>query len=320
MIKHFSIIASVLLCGSSAAASETAYPERPVKLIISNAPGGPVDLMTRLLADKLGDKWKQPVVVENRPGASGIIATNALARAKPDGYTLGMVVASTVTIIPFAIDSLPFDPQKDLQPISIVARTPFVFVVPSTSPIKTWQNFVDVAKNKDISIGSFSIGTAFHLVWEQISQQAGIDGLYVPSSNSGKTQGDLIGGMLDIALDAPSSAKGMIDSGRLRALAVTGAKRFSGLPDTPTLQEAGLKDYAAEPWIGLMSPAGVPPRIVNAVQQDIAEVLRSADVARQMQVLGMVPQASTPEVLHTTIESDRKQMETLVKELGIKLN
>ncbi|HEY9278895.1 MAG TPA: tripartite tricarboxylate transporter substrate binding protein [Eoetvoesiella sp.] len=296
-----------------------AYPERPVKIVVSNGPGGPVDIMSRLLAEKLSEKWKQAVVVENRPGASGIISTNALAKASPDGYTLGMVVASTVTIIPFATTSLPFDPQKDLQPISLVARTPFVFVVPQDSPIKTWQDFVASSKKQDMTLGSFSIGTAFHLVWEQIAQHAGTKALYVPSSSSGKTQNDLIGGQLDIALDAPSSAKGLIDGGRLRALAVTSAHRFPGLPETPTLMEAGLKDYSAQPWIGLMAPAGVPAAIVEQVQQTVAGILKDPAMITQMTAVGMVPEGSSTAELASAIQSDRKEMEPLIKELGIKL-
>ena len=123
-------------------AAMAAYPDKPVKIIVSNPPGGPVDVMLRVLASKLGAAWGQPVVVENRPGASGIISTSALVKSAPDGYTLGMVVASTVTIVPFAVDALPFDTQKDLQPISLVARTPFIFIVAKDSPIKTWEDFV----------------------------------------------------------------------------------------------------------------------------------------------------------------------------------
>ncbi|MGE8672747.1 MAG: Bug family tripartite tricarboxylate transporter substrate binding protein, partial [Achromobacter kerstersii] len=196
-------------------AAHAVYPDKPVKIIVSNPPGGPVDVMLRVLASKLGAAWGQPVVVENRPGASGIISTSALVKSAPDGYTLGMVVASTVTIVPFAVDSLPFDTQKDLQPVSLVARTPFIFIVPKDSPIKSWDDFVRESKTRSLSVGSFSIGTAFHLVWEQTARRAGIKALYVPSSSSGKTQNDLIGGQLDVGLDAPSSSKGLIDSGRL---------------------------------------------------------------------------------------------------------
>jgi tripartite-type tricarboxylate transporter receptor subunit TctC len=299
-------------------AAHAVYPDKPVKIIVSNPPGGPVDVMLRVLASKLGAAGGQPVVVENRPGASGIISTSALVKSAPDGYTLGMVVASTVTIVPFAVDSLPFDTQKDLQPVSLVARTPFIFIVPKDSPIKSWDDFVRESKTRSLSVGSFSIGTAFHLVWEQTARRAGIKALYVPSSSSGKTQNDLIGGQLDVGLDAPSSSKGLIDSGRLRALAITSPERFGGLPDTPTLKESGL-NYAPQPWIGLMAPAGVPKDRVALIQKSVSEILKEPAMRAQMETLGMIPIGSTPDVLAATIEADRAEMAPLIKELGIKL-
>ena len=300
-------------------AASAAYPDKPVKIFVSNPPGGPVDVMLRVLAGKLGAAWGQPVVVENRPGASGIISTNALAKSAPDGYTLGMVVASSVTIVPFAVDSLPFDPQKDLQPISLVARTPFIFVVPTDSPLKTWEDFVRASKARSLSLGSSSIGTAFHLVWEQTARRAGIKALYVPSSSFGKTQNDLIGGQLDVALDAPSSANGLIDGGRLRALAITSPQRFAGLPGTPTLEESGMKGYAPQPWIGLMAPAGTPADRVALILRAVSGVLQEPEMKAQMETLGMIPIGSTPQALAATIDSDRAEMEPLIKELGIKL-
>lgn len=299
-------------------AATAAYPDKPVKIIVSNPPGGPVDVMLRVLASKLGAAWGQPVVVENKPGASGIISTSALVKSAPDGYTLGMVVASSVTIVPFAVDSLPFDTQKDLQPISLVARTPFIFIVPKDSPLKTWDDFVRESRARNLSVGSFSIGTAFHLVWEQTARRAGIKALYVPSSSSGKTQNDLIGGQLDVGLDAPSSSKGLIDSGRLRALAITSPQRFGGLPDTPTLKESGL-DYAPQPWIGLMGPAGMPKDRVAQIQNAVSDILKDPAMKAQMETLGMIPIGSSPDELASTIESDRAEMGPLIKELGIKL-
>ncbi|MFT0849224.1 tripartite tricarboxylate transporter substrate binding protein [Achromobacter sp. F4_2707] len=320
MLKKF-MAASVLaasLAGFAVPASAADYPSQPVRLIVSNNPGGPVDLMGRLLAEKLHERWGQAVIVENRPGASSIISTNLLAKSKPDGHTLALVVASAVTIVPFATKSLPFDPQKDLQPISMVARTPFLFVVREDSPLKSWKDFEQAARQQDLSIGSFSIGTAFHLTWEQVARQLGIEALYVPTSSSSKTQSDVVNGQLDIALDTPSSARALIEGGRLRPLALTGAQRFSGLPDTPTLLEEGV-DYAAEPWIGLMAPAGIDQTIVDELQQAVAEILQTPDMLAQMTILGMVPAASSPAEFQQVIDADRQAMEPLIKELGISL-
>ncbi len=310
------IVAAMSCLGAPALA---AYPEKPVTIIVSNPPGGPVDVMLRIVANRLSSKWGQPVIVENKPGASGIISTRSIVEAPADGYTLGMVVASAVTIMPFTVKSLPFDPVKDLTPISLVARTPFIFIVSRDSPFKTWQDFVDATKASDVSIGSFTVGTAFHLVWEQTSRRAGITALYVPSSSSGKTQNDLLGGQLDIALDAPSSAKGLIDGGRVRALAITSPERFSGLPDVPTLNESGLEGYSSQPWISLMGPAGLPRERVMEIQQALADVLKEPALQEQLATLGMIPIGSGPEELAKTIADDRAAMEPLIKELDIKL-
>jgi len=310
------IAASLMLMSTVAMAG---FPEEPVRIIVANPAGGPVDVMVRVLAHRLSASWGQPVVVENRPGGSGIVSTGALVKAKPDGYTLGMVVASALTIVPFAVERLPYDPVRDLKPVSLVARTPFVFVVDQASPLKTWQDFVRESTKRDLSVGSLPIGSAFHLVWEQTARLAGIKALYVPSPSSGKTQNDLIGGVLDVALDAPSSAKGLIDGGRLRPLAVTSKERFPGLPQTPTLDELGLNGYSAQPWIGLMAPAGTPADRIAQIQQAVATLLKDPALKAQMESLGMTPVGSSAEELAATILNDRRDMEPLVKKLGIRL-
>jgi len=221
--------------GAARAQTPSAYPDKPVKIIVANPPGGPIDVILRVLATRLTAVWGQPVIVENRPGGAGIVSTTAVVKAAPDGYTIGMVAASSITIMPFAVDSLPYDPVKDLQTISLVARTPFIFIVRQDSSLKTWQDFVEQAKTRDLTIGSYAIGSAFHLVWEQTARRVGIKAVYAPANAASKTQGDLVGGQLDIVLEAPSSAKAMLDGGRVRAIAITSPERFAGLPDTPTL-------------------------------------------------------------------------------------
>lgn len=310
----------MLACLSlSAQAQQQTFPDKPVKIIVANPPGGPVDVVLRVLANRLSAIWHQPVVVENKPGGSGIVSTSALVKAAPDGYTIAMVTASSMTIMPFAVDSLPYDPIKDLQPISLVARTPFIFIVRQDSPIKTWQDFVALAKQKDLTIGSYAIGSAFHLVWEQTARRVGMQAVYAPANSAGKTQSDLVGGQLDIVLEAPSSAHAMLESGRVRAIAITSPERFAGLPDTPTLAESGLPGYASLPWIGLMGPAGMPAERVGVIQSAVAEILKEPAMQKQLQTLGMMPVGSSPAMLAETILQERRAMQPLVKELGIKL-
>ncbi len=309
----------LLGCLSVRAQVPPTFPDKPVKIIVANPPGGPVDVVLRVLANRMSAIWHQPVVVENKPGGSGIVSTSALVKATPDGYTIAMVTASSMTIMPFAVESLPYDPIKDLQPISLVARTPFIFIVSQNSPIKTWQDFVSLANKKDLTIGSYAIGSAFHLVWEQTARRVGIKAVYAPANSAGKTQSDLVGGQLDIVLEAPSSANAMLESGRVRAIAITSPERFAGLPDTPTLAESGLTGYASLPWIGLMGPAGMPAERVSMIQQTVAEILKEPGMQKQLQILGMMPVGSDPQMLADTIMQERRDMQPLVKELGIKL-
>ena len=315
-------IFSLGVFGVSAARAQTpsAYPDKPVKIIVANPPGGPIDVILRVLATRLSAVWGQPVIVENRPGGAGIVSTPAVVKAAPDGYTIGMVAASSITIMPFAVDSLPYDPVKDLQPISLVARTPFIFIVRQDSPFKTWQDFVEQAKTRDLTIGSYAIGSAFHLIWEQTARRVGIKAVYAPANAASKTQGDLVGGQLDIVLEAPSSAKAMLDGGRVRAIAITSPERFAGLPDTPTLSESGLPGYSSLPWLGLMGPAGIPADRVALVQKTVAQILQEPAILKQLETLGMMPVGSTPQQMAETIAQDRLLMQPLVKELGIRLN
>jgi tripartite-type tricarboxylate transporter receptor subunit TctC len=315
MLKRFALILALCL----PCAAQAAFPDKPFRIIVANQAGGPVDVMLRVLANKLGETWNQPVVVENRPGASGIISTGALVKSPADGYSLGMVVASALTIVPFAVDHLPYDSQKDLQPVSLVARTPFLFIVRNDSPLKTWDDFVRASKARELAIGSFAHGTAFHLIWEQTARRAGIKALYVPSTSSTKTQADLIGGQLDIALDAPSSSQSLIQAGRIRPLVITSPARFAGMPDTPTLNESGMAGYAPQPWIGLMAPAGVPADRIDFIQKSVAKVLQDPAMKAQMATLGMIPIGSSPGELGATIERDRSEMAPIIKELGIRL-
>ncbi len=301
------------------AQSQGVYPDKPVKIIVANPPGGPIDVILRVLATRLSAVWGQPVIVENRPGGAGIVSTTAIVKAAPDAYTIGMVAASSITIMPFAVDSLPYDPIKDLQPISLVARTPFIFIVRQDSPLKTWQDFVTQAKARDLTIGSYAIGSAFHLVWEQTARKVGIKAVYAPANAASKTQGDLVGGQLDIVLEAPSSAKAMLDGGRVRAIAITSPERFAGLPDTPTLSESGLAGYSSLPWLGLMGPAGMPPERVAFIQKTVAQVLQEPAMLKQLETMGMMPVASTAQEMADTIKNERSAMQPLVKELGIRL-
>lgn len=323
VLNRRQLLQCAALVGTSAsvplAMAENPWPTKPVTMIVANAAGGPVDVAIRLIAKELEKKWKQSVVIDNRVGGSGLVPARMLARAKPDGYTLGTLFGAIYTTLPFASDHLELDPLNDLQDVSLLARTPFVYIVGKDSPIKTWQDYVQLAKKRDTTVGSYSVGTAFHLTWEMTARAAGIKAVYAASSSAGKTQSDLIGGLLDIALDAPSSAKGMIDGGRVRALAVTSAKRLAMLPDVPTLAEQGLPGFSSDPWFAMTAPKGVPATVLAQVQKDLKEVLFSPQLRKRLDSMGMVPVGSTAEDMTQVILQDRKLIEPLVKQLGIRM-
>ena len=308
-------LASVAAPAAAQAASD--WPQKPVTMVVANAAGAPVDVAIRLIAKELEAQWGQSVVIDNRVGGSGLVPLRTLARAKPDGYTLGTLFGAIYTTLPFAMSHMEVDPVKDLAPVSLLARTPFVFIVAKDSPLKTWQDYVQLAKQRDTTVGSYSIGTAFHLTWEMTARAAGIKAVYAASSSAGKTQTDLVGGLLDIALDAPSSAKGMLDAGRVRALAVTGSKRLPILPDVPTLAEQGLTGFSSDPWFAMSAPKGAPADILAKVQQDVHAVMQGAELRKRLDLLAMLPVASTPAQLQQVIDSDRKLIGPLVQQLGI---
>jgi tripartite-type tricarboxylate transporter receptor subunit TctC len=309
---------AVALTLGLASSQALAWPDRPVMMIVANAPGGPVDVVVRLIARELEARWKQPVVIDNKVGGSGMVAARALARSEPDGYTLGTIFGAYYTTLPFVTD-VQVDPVKDLDAVTILAKTPFVYVVNQDSPYRTWQDVVADAKRREVTVASYSIGTAFHLSWEQTARAAGIKALYAPASAASKTHTDLVSGQADIGLDALSSAKGMIDAGRLRAIAVTGNTRLAALPDTPSLTEQGMPDDIADPWFAVSAPKGTPDKRIEQIQQDIWAVLSSDALRERLASMGMVPAAGTPAEMLQTIEREQAMMAPLVKELDIRL-
>lgn len=309
----------VALAAGLASSQALAWPDRPVTMIVANAPGGPVDVVVRLIAKELEARWKQPIVIDNKVGGSGMVAARALARSEPDGYTLGTIFGAYYTTLPFVATEIQVDPVKDLDAVTILAKTPFVYVVNQSSPYQSWQDVVADAKRREITVASYSIGTAFHLSWEQAARAAGIKALYAPASAASKTHTDLVSGQADLGLDALSSAKGMIDAGRLRAIAVTGSTRLSMLPDTPSLTEQGMPADIADPWFAVSAPKGTPKERIEQIQQDIQAVLSSDSLRERLASLGMVPQASTPAEMLQTIEKEQAIMAPLVKELDIRL-
>ena len=298
-----------------------AFPDRPVRFVVVDSSGAAVDIVARLLSEQLGGKWPQRVVVENRPGASGTIAANLVAKAKPDGYTYLLTGTYTEAIVPYAMQLLPYDYQKDLTPVAEIARLPFVLVSPKDSKLRTLKDVEALARTKPngITVGGMARGSSLHLTWEIIAQQLGIPSVYVAYNAANQLLGDLVGGQFDMAITSISSVRPLIQSGRAQGMATTSRSRSSSLPGVPTLEENGLANMEVIVWVGVMAPAGTPADRLAFVEKSLIEAAQSDFVKTRLSEFGYLVTGRSGADLAETIRQDRIRFEPLVKRLGLKM-
>lgn len=304
------------------AASAASYPTRPVTLIVPFTPGGATDVMGRALADEMAKHLGQPVVVENKPGANTIVGAEQLARSDADGYTLMVAAGSTMVLNPLLYDKLSYDPQKDMEIISLVGEIPLIALVPMNSPAKTLDEFVKYAKEQKGKLNFASVGTGstLHLAGELFKQEAGVDITHVPYKGSAPAITDLIGGQVDLMFDAYATAFPQIEGGRLRALAVASEKRLPTLPDVPTLAET-YPGYLTTVWYGVIAPDGVPGEVKTAIKSAIDKTLGTPDFRQRVEKSGFV--VSTPhdaEYIQTYLDNERTRWSGLIKAQNIRLD
>ena len=288
-------IGALLAAAIVPAAASAAYPDRPISLIVPYAPGGTADSLARLIAQHLGEKLHQGVVVENKSGASGMIGEAYVARAKPDGYTV-LYDATPLSINP-ALHKLSFDPAKDLMPLTLVSVTPNILVVPASSKLKSVDDVVKTAKDHPgkLTFTSGGTGTVQFMAGELFRQGWGIDMLHVPYKSGGPAIMATVANQVDMMFTNISSTLSLVKNGKLRALAITSPKRNPLLPDTPTVAESGLPGYQVYEWNGVLVPKGTPKEIAQQLQAAIREVLQEPDVKAKFDSLGADIVASTPE-------------------------
>jgi tripartite-type tricarboxylate transporter receptor subunit TctC len=265
------------------------YPSKPIHAVVPSPPGGPPDVIMRMLGPKLAASLGQPVVVENRPGAGGIVGSAFVAKAPPDGYTWLFTTASHANTPAFN-ENVPFDPVRDFTHVTLAAQNfGQVLVVHPQVPARTVQELIELARKKpgQLTYGSAGIGTASHIPAEVMKAMSGTDILMVPYKGVAEAVTDLIGGRIDMFFVGTQIAVQHVQNGRLRALAVTGSKRWKGLPEVPTMQEAGLKGYNIINWFGLWLPAGAPPKLVNRLHKDVVKALAEPDIQEQFDALGL---------------------------------
>lgn len=286
-------------------AAEVQYPARPVRMLISYPPGGPSDLAARLVAPHLTEALGQQFIIDNRGGAGGTLAVTLLTQSTPDGYTLLMSAGGEIVIAPNLRLRLPYDPTRDIIPISRVGSSQLVLVVHPSVTAKSVQELVALAKAKPgaINFASAGLGSTAHLAGEQFKYLAGINIVHVPYKGAGPALADLVGGQVQMLISAYSSAFAHIKAGKLRALGVTGAKRIASAPDLPTIAET-VPGYEVLSWYGLHAPKGTPPAVISRLHRELATIIRKPEISERLAGLGVEPEGNSPQEFLTQIKAE----------------
>lgn len=312
-------LASLAALPTLAAAQD--WPTKPIRIIVPFAPGGLADTSARAVAEKLGARLGQSVVVENRSGASGNIGMQAVAQSAPDGYTLVLGFDGTVVINPHIFTKPGFDVLNDFAPVTKLGDATLLLVAHPSVPAKNIRELIDLEKAKP---GSFSYGTSGtggtpHMAGELINQRYGTKFVHVPYKGGGQAVIDVVGGQIPLVFTAVASAQQHVKSGKLVGIGVSSAKRSSSLPDVPTFVEGGLADFVVDSWVGILAPAKTPRPIVDRLQRELAEVLKDPEVRSRYATLGIEPVGNTPEQFGAQIRADLARWEKVVKTAGIKV-
>jgi tripartite-type tricarboxylate transporter receptor subunit TctC len=322
LLRHALLAAGLALAGVAAAQSQTPdYPARPVRVVVPFSPGGAVDGPMRLLAEGLTKRLGQAVFVENKPGAGATIGTELVAKAAADGYTL-LLASQTNAISATLYSKLPYDPIEDFTPISLIGREPGVVVVHPSLPVRTLQELIAYVKAHpgEVDYASSGNGSGQHLFAALLCSMTGMKMNHVPYRGSGQATTDVLGGQVKVAIPGTAGMVGHIRAGKLRALAVTGAKRSPQLPDVPTVAEAGVPGYEAYIWMGLLAPKGTPPAIVERLHREVVSVLATDDVKRYMEGAGIEIVGSTPASFGTFYRAEKALWAKVIRETGARID
>ena len=309
-----------LLAAADHAGAQSNYPTKPVRMLVGFAPAGPADMIARIVGDRLSEAWGQPVLIENATGAGANVAGDRVAKAAPDGHTLLMASNAQIVINPSLYEKMSFDPAKDLVTISQTVFTPNILVVPNDVPAKTVQELVAYARAQagKLTYASAGVGTTQHLAAELFKSMAKLDIQHVPYRGATPAITDLLGGRVTMFFGNIAPLVPLVREGKLRALAVTSAKRFGAVPDLPTMIEAGFPGFEAVAAFGLMAPTGTPQAIISKIHQDQVKALASPELRKKLADVGMEVIASSPAEFAAALAAERPQWAKLIKETGIK--
>ena len=306
--------------GNATPAAAQSWPSKNIILVAAQAPGGSTDILARTVAERLGPRLGQPVVVENRVGAGGNIGTGQVANATPDGHTLLIGYVGTFAINPSLYASIPFDPVESFTNIVGIADVPLVLVVRADSPAKTLDELVALARTKQLTFGSAGNGTMNHMAGELLNQHARIKITHIPYRGVAASVTDLIGGTVDMTFASAPSIVGHIKGGRLRALAVTSPARSRALPDVPTMMESKTGAISVSTWYSIIGPKGVPPAVVSKIQGEVVKIIDTPEMRERLDAIGAVPWTLGPEQLLATIKQDLARWTPIVKASGAKID
>ena len=312
------VVPALALLGSTAAPAQD-YPTKPIKIIVPFGAGGPADVFSRQLGQYLSESLKQPVVIEDRPGAGSIIGSNEVAKAAPDGYTL-LAMSNTHTVNKSLLPNKPFQLMRDFVPVAGINSSDLIMVIHPGVPAKNLKEFIALAKSKpgELNYASSGTGTPYHMAGELFKSLSGTNLVHVPHKASGEMRNSVIGGHVQMGFDAITTMASNVKAGQVRALGTSGTKRSSVLPDVPTIAEAGVPGYESTIWLGIMAPAGTPKAIVDKLNAEINKAINRPDVKAAWDKQGAVPMAMSPAEFDAFLRKDIDKWAKVVKSAGIK--
>ena len=300
------------------AAHAQTWPARPIRVVVPYTPGGFTDVTARLVAQKLQERLGQPVTIDNKPGANSIIGVDLIAKAPPDGYTIGVVIAAyaaNTTLYP----KLPYDPKKDLIPVSLIGVAPLMAAVNNNAPFKTAPELVAYAKRNPgkISFGSSGNGSAAHLTTEFLKAHTGTFMVHIPYRGAAPALNDLMGGQIQLFFDAASGLIGPGKSGQVRVIGIASDRRLPAAPDVPTFIEQGITGFTGSTWAGVLAPAGTPREIVRRIADEVARIVRMDDVKARLEAMGTIPVGSTPEEFQTFLDAETAKWGKVIRDAKV---
>lgn len=316
---RFWLLALAFMLAPQALAAQ-AFPTKPIRFILGFAPGGSADVVARAIQPHMEKELGQPVVIEHRTGAGGVIAVDAVAKSPPDGYVIGLAGAGALFVNPNSTEKLSYDPLKDLAPVSLLAEIPFVLIAPATFEPDSVRELIERAKKTALSIGHGGNGTAMHLSAQLFSEMAGISPTLIPYRGSQPVANDVLAGHIPLGVTDIASAIALIQSSRIKALGVSTARRTSSLPAVPTIAESGLPGYEAVGWFGVVAPVGTPPEVVAKLNGAITAALSDPAIRQRIVAVGAEPAPMTPERFAAFIRSETEKWSAVIAKASAKAN